>query len=160
MFLALAGLFVPSAGPAFGADDAKSTTPPKSAVASATQLAAVTAADDARIAAMAKPQLDRLDALFSKDLHYAHSTGTVDTKSSLIELLTSGKAKYLGFEYEKRDFTFPASDIALMTGRVKIRVSTPQGDQASVLSFLAVWRLESGNWRFLAWQSCKIPPAQ
>jgi len=27
----------------------------------------------------------------------------------------------------------------------------------SVLSFLAVWREENGKWRFLAWQSCKLP---
>ena len=29
----------------------------------------------------------------------------------------------------------------------------------AVLSFLAVWREEKGQWRFLAWQSCKLPPA-
>jgi len=27
----------------------------------------------------------------------------------------------------------------------------------SVLSYLAVWREENGQWRFLAWQSCKLP---
>jgi len=27
------------------------------------------------------------------------------------------------------------------------------------ISYLAVWRLEKGQWKFLAWQSCKIPPA-
>jgi hypothetical protein len=28
-----------------------------------------------------------------------------------------------------------------------------------VLSFLAFWREEKGRWRFLAWQSCKLPAA-
>ena len=31
--------------------------------------------------------------------------------------------------------------------------------QESTISFLAVWRFEKGGWKFLAWQSCKIPPA-
>jgi hypothetical protein len=25
------------------------------------------------------------------------------------------------------------------------------------LGFLAVWREEAGKWRFLSWQSCKLP---
>jgi hypothetical protein len=25
------------------------------------------------------------------------------------------------------------------------------------LSYLAVWRQEGGQWRFLAWQSCRMP---
>lgn len=141
------------------ADDPKATAT-KSAVVSEAQMAALKAADDARTAAMMTPQRERLDAVFSNDLHYAHSTGTVDTKSSFIEVLTSGKTKYLGFEYEKRDFTFPAPGIALMTGRVKVRVTTAEANQTNLLSFLAAYRLENGNWRFLAWQSCKVPPPQ
>jgi Domain of unknown function (DUF4440) len=130
------------------ADDPKKTD---------TQLTAVQAADDARLAAMRMPQREKLDAIFSDSLHYAHSSGTVDTKSSFIEVLTAGKTKYLDFKYEKRDFTFPTPDMALMTGRVRVRVTTADTTQEMALSFLGVWRLENGTWRFLAWQSCKMP---
>jgi hypothetical protein len=122
------------------------------------KLAAVQAADDARVAAMKLGHREKLDGIFSDDLHYAHSTGEVDTKGSLIDKLTSGKTKYQSIDYEKRDFTFPAPSIALMTGRVHIRASTGENTTDNVLSFLAAWRLEKGHWRFLAWQSCKLPP--
>jgi hypothetical protein len=46
-----------------------------------------------------------------------------------------------------------------MTGRVRIRAATAEGEMENALSFLAVWRKEKGQWRFLAWQSCKLPPA-
>jgi len=119
---------------------------------------AVQSADDGRIAAMSSPTRNQLAAIFSDDLRYAHSTGAVDTKTSFIDTLTSGKTKYLRFEYLDREFSFPAPDIALMTGRVRIRAATAEGEMENALSFLAVWRKEKGQWRFLAWQSCKLPP--
>jgi|SRR5688572_8152225 len=126
--------------------------------ASKVPLAALQSADDKRITAMKSGNREGLRAVFSDELHYAHSTGEVDSKASFIDKLTSGKTKYVVMEYEKRDFTSPAPGIALMTGRVHIRAVTGENTTDSVLSFLAAWRLEKGEWRFLAWQSCKIPP--
>jgi len=71
------------------------------------ELAAVIAADDARVAAFKKPTAEALEKIFSPDLHYAHSTGVVDTKPSFIDVLTSGKTKYVAIDYEDRDFSFP-----------------------------------------------------
>jgi hypothetical protein len=122
------------------------------------ELPAVTAADNARVAAFKQPTAEKLGEIFSDELHYAHSSGVVDTKASFIQVLTSGKTRYLGIDYEQRDFTFPVPGIALMTGRARIQADTGEAHMDSVLSFLAVWRLENGQWRFLAWQSCKLPP--
>ena len=132
---------------------------PASAIATpaTTVLAAVTAADDERVAATQAGDRTRLAASYSDDLHYAHSTGVVDTKASFIDVLTSGRTKYLAIDYTRREFTFPAPGIALMTGRARIQVQSSTGAMDNALSFLAVWRLENGRWRFLAWQSCRLP---
>ena len=122
------------------------------------QLPALQAADKARVAAMQSGNREKLDAIFSDELRYAHSSGVVDTKASFIEILSTGKTKYVGYDYEEQNFTFPAPGIALMTGRAHVKAVTATGEMDSVLSFLAVWREEKGQWRFLAWQSCK-PPA-
>ena len=68
-------------------------------------------------------------------------------------------AARIELEYLEREFSFPAPGIALMTGRVRIRVATAEGEMENSLSFLAVWRKEKDQWRFLAWQSCKLPTA-
>lgn len=120
-------------------------------------IAAVKAADDARIATMRSPDRDKLNAIFSDDLRYAHSNGVVDTKGSFIELLDSGKTKYLGYEHKDRSITIPAPGIALVTGQARIQAESAAGKMDNVLSYLAVWREEKGQWRFLAWQSCKLP---
>ncbi|MCX6895616.1 MAG: nuclear transport factor 2 family protein [Verrucomicrobia bacterium] len=115
------------------------------------------AADDERVAAIIAADRARLTAIFSDDLRYAHSTGAVDTKASYIDSLVSGRTKYLVYDYQERNFTFPAPGIALMTGRVHIKSTSATGASDGVLSILAVWREEKGRWRFLAWQSCRLP---
>ena len=119
--------------------------------------AALAAADEARVAATKAADREKLTAILSDNLRYAHSSGAVDTKQSYIESLTSGRTKYLTLEYEERAFTFPAPGIALMTGRAHVKVANATGEVDMQLSFLSVWREEDGKWRFLAWQSCKLP---
>lgn len=126
---------------------------------SSPELAAVIMADDKRVAAFKNPTKEALSAIFSDSLHYSHSNGVVDTKTSFTDVLISGKTKYLSMDYEKREFSFPSPGIALMTGSVRIRAATAGSKLDNVLSFLAVWRLENGQWRFLAWQSCRVPAA-
>jgi hypothetical protein len=122
-------------------------------------IAAVTAADDERQAATKAGDRARLDAIFSDELRYAHSSGHVDTKASYMEALVSHSTVYESFEYPERNFKSVAPGIVLMSGRVLIH--SHNGDQklALDLNFLAVWREENGKWRFLAWQSCRNPAA-
>lgn len=119
--------------------------------------AAIIAADDSRIATMRAPDREKLQAIFSDDLRYAHSTGAVDTKASFIEILVAGKTRYLGYDHVERQVTTPAPSIALVAGQARFRTESANGKMDSVLSYLAVWRLENGQWRFLAWQSCRLP---
>jgi hypothetical protein len=123
------------------------------------ELVRVTAADDARVAAMLAPAREKLDAVLSPELRYAHSNGQVDTKAALIASLTDGSAKYSKYAYQERTFTFPAPGVALMAGRFDVKAVVKGNAAESTISFLAVWRLEQGEWKFLAWQSCKVPPA-
>jgi hypothetical protein len=115
------------------------------------------AADDERVAAILAADHTRLNAILSDDLRYAHSTGDVDHKASYVDVLVSGRVKHFLYDYQERRFTFPAPGIALMTGRAHIKAKNATGVADIVLSFLAVWREEKGQWRFLAWQSCRLP---
>lgn len=120
-------------------------------------IAAVRAADDQRVAAMLAADPKGLDAFCSDQLHYAHSNGKRDTKASYIESLVSRRTVYEAFIYDQRDFQPIAPGAVLMTGRATLHVNN--GGQKSVIpiSFLAVWREENGHWRFVGWQSSKLP---
>ncbi len=123
------------------------------------ELARVSAADDARVAAMLAPTREKLEAVLSAELRYAHSNGQVDSKDALIASLTDGSATYSKYAYQERTFTFPSPGIALMAGRFDVKAVVKGNAAESTIGYLAVWRLEKGEWKFLAWQSCRIPPA-
>ena len=120
-------------------------------------LAAVRAADDERVAATIAGDRARLEAVFSDELRYAHSSGNVDTKASYTDSMTSGRLKYASITYEERTFKSVAPGLVLMTGRGHFLAVNNGQTNDLLLSFLAVWREEGGQWRFLAWQSCKLP---
>ncbi len=127
--------------------------------ANASALAAVAMADDERQAATKAGDRSRLEAIFSDELRYGHSSGKVDTKTSYIASLVSHQTVYESFEYRERTFLPAAPGIILMTGRVLIHASNGEQKVENDLNFLAVWREENGQWRFLSWQSCKAQPA-
>lgn len=122
-------------------------------------ITAVAAADDERQAATIAGNRGRLEAIFSDELRYAHSSGKIDTKLSFIELLVSRQTIYESFEYRERTFLPVAPGIVLMSGRVFVHARNGEQEVVLDLNFLAVWREENGHWRFLAWQSCRNPAA-
>ncbi|MBM3851904.1 MAG: nuclear transport factor 2 family protein [Verrucomicrobia bacterium] len=121
-------------------------------------IAAVRAADDERIAATTSASRARLEAVYSDALHYAHSSGRVDTKASQIELILTSGNKYERIEHKERTFIPAGPGIVLMKGRALYHMAGSGGRVVNDLNYLAVWREEGGQWRFLAWQSCKNPP--
>ncbi|MBM3843786.1 MAG: nuclear transport factor 2 family protein [Verrucomicrobia bacterium] len=122
---------------------------------------ALRAADDERVAATIAADRARLAAIYSDDLHYAHSNGKVDTKATQIEGIVGGPNRVESLTYGTRTFTLAGPGVALMRGRLSMgNRSRANGEPARMeLSYLAVWRLEGGRWRFLAWQSCRLPEA-
>jgi len=121
------------------------------------EVAALRAADDERVAAILASDAARLDAIFSDDLGYTHSNGKHDTKKSYTQSLLSGKTVYRVYNYLERDFRVVSPDIALETAHVLINSVNGTTEVKNDLSILAVWRKEGGKWRFLAWQSAKLP---
>lgn len=136
----------------------KSSATPAHATEGARLRAVLAAADDERLAATKTGDAARLGAILSDDLHYAHSSGKVDTKAALIKSVTARASVYESFDYKERKFTPVGPGLATMTGRVIVKVGPAGKPNELDLSFLALWREEGGKWRFLAWQSCKIAP--
>lgn len=123
---------------------------------------AVAAADNARILASLNADKAGLTAALSDALRYQHSNGSVDTKDAFIEKVVSGRTRYKRLDYVDRGFTVVSDDIVLMHGRVAFHAVSGEREINTTMSFLAVWRLEQGKWRFVAWQSANLntpPPA-
>jgi hypothetical protein len=123
------------------------------------RVTAVLAADDARIAAMTAADPEALEPLLSAELRYSHSNGTVDTKDSFLELIRGKATRYVAYRPVERGVRFASPDIALEHGRAEVILEKNGVRTEATFLFLAVWRLEEGSWRFLAWQSARPPAA-
>lgn len=124
-------------------------------------VAAVRAADDARIAAMIAADSKALDALLSDRLHYAHSAeGYVENKATHIGHLARRIGVYRKFDFKTRDFEVLAPGIVLSKGRALVEVGSTQVMFLVDINFLAVWQLESERWRLVAWQSSRNREAE
>jgi ketosteroid isomerase-like protein len=131
---------------------------PLAAAADQATLDAVRQADDARVVATKAGDRAALEAIFSDDLHYAHSSGTINDKKQYVAALAAGETKYDSITFEDRKFTEAGPGVVLVTGR-EILVESKAGKTDTLrLNFLGVWRLENGAWRFLAWQSNRLTP--
>lgn len=108
----------------------------------------VLAAQSSRIAAMIDANVDKLEALLSDDLTYAHTTGWTETKSGYLETIKSKKINYIAFEPRNVNVRI-YENTAILTGKVNVNL----GRTDFVIKFLEVQRKANGSWQLVAWQS-------
>jgi len=101
-----------------------------------------------------------LAPLLSADLRYSHSNGLVDTRDSLLTLIGGGETRYVAYRPAERGVTFPSETVAVEHGRAELIIEKAGDQFEATFLFLAVWRFEDGNWRFLQWQSARLPTAE
>lgn len=123
-------------------------------------VAAVRAADDARVAATIAGDRSRLEAIYSDELLYTHSSGKTDDKSVHLEGIAKRGNAYEKFDYLKREFRLAAPGIVLMSGHVIIHSTNAKGKHQNDVNFLSVWREEQGRWRLLSWLAAKNVSAE
>jgi len=109
--------------------------------------------------AMVEADAVALATLFSNNLTYTHSTGTVQSKSELMEAIISGKIRYRSIESpQPRVRVYAAS--AIVTGRVDMELETDGRSFSARSRFTAVYVLEEGFWRLVAYQSTRRSPGE
>jgi hypothetical protein len=108
-----------------------------------------------RRAALIAGDLKTLESLFSDEMTYTHTTGKVDTKKSYLESLRSG------VRYEAMDLSdvniARYDNTVVMVGLAQIAVKSPSGPIRFRARFTGVWARQQERWRFVAWQTTRLP---
>lgn len=112
--------------------------------------------DRKRMQAMAKKDVATLDELIAEDLIYAHSTARLDTKTSLIDNMLSGRTVYNSVEPSKV-VAQDLGDTVVLTGECQIKVSVNGTPNAFGVRFTDVYARRNGKWQMVTWQSTKLP---
>ena len=97
----------------------------------------IIALEDRRIEAMTKGDVQALEEILADDLIYIHTTARIDTKSSFIEAISSGRSNYRSVEREDvkvRQFgdsavspATPSSTSAITNSKPGSLMYTPSG---------------------------------
>ncbi len=116
----------------------------------------VRTADTARVLATVRSDTHRIASLLSDQLHYGHADGRMQTKNEFIAAVRTSQMKYEAYDYLEREVAPVSDDVAIMTGRAKLKVSINGRRLEFVIQFLAVWRREHGAWHLFAYQSAQL----
>jgi ketosteroid isomerase-like protein len=111
--------------------------------------------EDRRCKAMVEKDLDALGALLDDAMSYTHSSAVVDTKSSYIDAIRSGKFDYK--RIERRDTEISVrGDLAIVTGGAHIDVAVNGADRTLNLRYSNVWIKTPQGWKFALWHACRV----
>jgi len=121
---------------------------------------------DPRIVEVVDAEQRRLDAMVSRDdgllaellgeqIHYCHSSGTLDTRESFLANIVDGPIVYRSITRTEDDVRVVGTT-ALCTGRVAIHVEVAGHPVDLDLRYLSVWVERETGWTFEAWQSTPI----
>ena len=110
-----------------------------------------------RFKAMINKDSIKLDKILANDLLYIHSNGMIDSKTTLIRNIMTGKLEYLEIDVQQSDIR-THSQTAWIHGsaRVKVRngINTPEVE--FYIRYLDIYKKHEGTWQLVAWQSARL----
>jgi ketosteroid isomerase-like protein len=109
-----------------------------------------------RYKAMVDADYATLDKLLADDLLYAHSSGEIDDKKSLVAAMRSGARSYKSLSTEDTRYRVDGR-LAVVTGRAVIGVERDGKPQSFKARFTAVYEKSATGWRLAAWQTTRLP---
>ena len=112
----------------------------------------IIALENRRIEAMINADVQVLEEILADDLIYTHTTARLDTKTSFIEAIASGRSNYQSVQRKDvkvRQF----GDTVVVTGQAKFHV----GDNKFEARFIDVYAKRNDAWQMVAWQSTRLP---
>lgn len=112
-------------------------------------------ADRRRCDAMVAADIETLTNLLDKDLSWTHSSGRNDSRTDLLEILSSGSVKYKSLDISEANIQ-QVGDTFVYTGIVRGEVLKEGTTRQLQNRFLSVWVRKDNQFSMLAWQSTGI----
>jgi hypothetical protein len=119
---------------------------------------AVKSAEIARFAAIEKSDAAATSNLLADDLEYCHSNGLCENKATYLEMMTSGKRKYLGFAPTVESVRL-FGDVAVVNGTARVHVVTDGKPQEFTIGYTDVYVWRGKRWQMTSWRSTRFPDA-
>jgi hypothetical protein len=96
-----------------------------------------------------------LNNQFDNALVYIHSNGLIETKTSFIESIKTGKIIYQKFTPINRK-TIQEKNTQINTGEVSVDGIIEENAFSVKLKYTSIYKRRKNNWKLIYWQSTKI----
>jgi ketosteroid isomerase-like protein len=121
-----------------------------------TGAAAIEAAEKKWAASVVARDVAALDAIYSDDLIYAHSTGIIENKSEYMTRLKTGAQRYDAVTHNKITVRMHG-DAAIAHCLMRMTGLSNQRPFDDKIMMIHVWSKKNGQWRLVAHQTTKLP---
>ncbi len=108
--------------------------------------------------AMIDADAEALKALSSPAFSYGHSSGTIEDQAAFVGKIASGKSDFVSMDLSEQSITV-SGDTALVRHTLKADIKDGGTPNTIKLGVLLVWQKQQGEWKLLARQAFKLPPA-
>ena len=120
--------------------------------------APVTAAQDARFAAMVKGDAAYLEKALDPSLTYHHSTGSAQSKAEFMGAIRQGALKYKAIDVVERRVRRMGT-VAIITGVFRLQAQNNGQTIDTRARFTDVYEYKDGRFVQVAWQNTRLPEA-
>ena len=115
-------------------------------------------ADAERLAAMVAADRPTLERLLAPELSYAHSSGSVQNRSELLEALGAGTLRYTAIRTrEVAARAFNSTGVVVATADLEVMAGG--APRSIAIGYTATYLRRSGRWQLVAYRSTALPPA-
>jgi len=99
-----------------------------------------------------------LEDLVNKNLSYAHSTGLVEDRATMIQAAASSPTKYKNLSLERGSINIDGKTAVLRHNLRGVSVDDKGAESPLNLGILQVWKKNGNKWQIWARQAVKITP--
>ncbi|PYO63472.1 MAG: hypothetical protein DMD28_02060 [Gemmatimonadetes bacterium] len=124
---------------------------------SAETIRSVLAFEDGRFAAMVRADTTWLRDALAEDLSYVHTSARSETKAQYLESVGSHRLHYEAFTPGERRVRLLSAAAAVVAGLAHARVESGGQLVEIDVRYLAVYERVGARWRFVAWQTTRVP---
>ena len=118
--------------------------------------AEVLQAEQQRLSAQMKNDLDTMAQLLDDELVYVRNSAVVDSKTSYLDSMRKGDTVYEFIEHSN-DSVRIYGCVAILTGKGKYDVRIGQKPLKLMLRYHSVWQKTKGQLRMVSWQATRMP---
>ncbi len=108
--------------------------------------------------ALLKPDKATLEGLAADGLTYGHSTGLLEDKAAFVDDLVSGKTVFTTVSFTEQSIKI-TGNIAIVRHHMLGETNNNNVVKKIDIIVLLIWQKQKGEWKLLARQAAKIPPA-